>query len=265
MAKKKRKRRPVAPPVHSAPDVIHRPTGPPTTESPPARPYAPEPPAAAAESPTRPPAGAPGRARNGRRRRPTGRKRRGRTRTYLTLAAIAAVIVGLIVFNQVRSRSQAQAFEQAASAAGCGELQETDASGGGDHLAEGATVRYDSSPPTHGAHDPGALPAGIYEDPFSNRRDTGATIYKAVHSLEHGYVIVWHDDLSRDEQNALERRYRNERKVIVVPYPQLRGGTKMAVTAWARIIRCDEPSIAVVDGMIDRFREARSAPEPNAR
>lgn len=182
----------------------------------------------------------------------------------MTLAVIAAVIVGFVIFTQIQNRREAQEFDRVAKAAGCGELQETDTSGGGRHLAEGQTTSYDTSPPTHGAHAPQALPAGVYEDPFSNQPGDGATIYKAVHSLEHGYVIVWHDDLSRDEQNALERRFRNERKVIVVPYPQLRGGTKMAVTAWGRIIRCDKPSIEVVDGMIDDFREARSAPEPNA-
>jgi len=171
---------------------------------------------------------------------------------------IVAAVVGRQIFNSRRTSN----FNELATAAACGELQVTETTGGMQHLAEGQTTRYDSSPPTHGAHAPNALPAGIYDEPFTNVLGERPTIYQAVHSLEHGYIIVWHDGLTTEQERTLERRYRDERKVIVVPYPQLRGGTQMALTAWGRKVECEQPNTRVIDSFTDLFREARSAPEP---
>ncbi len=132
-----------------------------------------------------------------------------------------------------------------------------------EHLEAGETVTYPTSPPTGGKHDARWLNAGIYNEPFSDQRAPTPTIYEAVHSLEHGYVIVWHKDLSDAELDALDRSFGNERKVIAVPYPQLEGA-KMALSAWERLQVCDEPNVKVVEGFIDRYREQKSAPEPNA-
>lgn len=174
------------------------------------------------------------------------------------ILAIVAVVLGRQAFNNRRIAN----LNNVATAAGCSELDVTDTSGAQQHLAEGQTTRYDSSPPTHGAHARNALPDGVYDDPFTNVLGDRPTIYQAVHSLEHGYIIVWHDGLSRDQERALERRYRDERKVIVVPYPQLSGDTHLALTAWGRKMTCERPNNETIDSFIELFREARSAPEP---
>jgi hypothetical protein len=178
------------------------------------------------------------------------------------VAGIALAIVAALVTQQVLSRRQSAAFDRIASAGGCGKLEVTSDSGAGEHLAEGERTRYDVSPPTHGPHAAGRTPAGIYDEPFSEDPTTANNLYLAVHSLEHGYVIVWHNGLSADERTALERQYRGDKKVIVVPHPRLEGGTKMALTAWARKLECTKADTTVVDAFIERFREARSAPEP---
>jgi hypothetical protein len=48
-----------------------------------------------------------------------------------------------------------------------------------------------------------------------------------------------------------------------VPYPELPGKTNhVAMTAWGRLVTCEKMSTKVIDAFIDRFREARTAPEP---
>ena len=175
------------------------------------------------------------------------------------------MIVAAVVARQVLGSRRTNEFNVLARASGCSEIRETETSGGQQHLAEGAGYNYKSSPPTNGPHDGrGVVPRGVYDEPFSEDPDEQPTIYRAVHSLEHGYVIVWHKGLNRDQERELERSYRDERKVIVVPYEELRGDTKVALTAWGRMVTCEGVNTRVINSFVDLFREARSAPEPKA-
>lgn len=262
MAKKRRKRnrRPVAPPVHSAPDAaMHGPTGPGAVEPPPARPFTPDPPATGAEPvartevPRRP---------AGTSRRVTSRRRKTRRRNYLIAFAVVAAIVGLALIPYALGRRSTNQFNKLAAAAGCSDLRETGGSGASEHLAEGEKTTYDTTPPSNGKHATTTLGAGVYERRLSDNPEEELNIYKAVHSLEHGAVIVWYDGLSDDDKGLLERTYRTEPKVLVVPYPLLEGDTKVAMSAWGRMVECEKLSTDVIDGFIERFREARSAPEP---
>jgi hypothetical protein len=150
-----------------------------------------------------------------------------------------------------------------ARTAGCGKLQTTSGSGAGEHLQPGETTTYDTSPPSHGKHDPTPLAAGVYDKPLSLDPGAQPTIYQAVHSLEHGAVIIWYAHLSSSARDDLERRHRDERKVLVVPYPQLARRDRVAITAWGRLIDCERASPKLIGAFIERFREARSAPEPH--
>lgn len=261
MAKKKRKRnrRPIAPPVHSAPGTPHGPAGHTPADPPPSRPYTPEPPAAGEHAPPAPP-----RPRDPARRRPQQRRKKRRLRPYVIAGLIVLAIVGAIVGRQILGNRSLAQFNDLARAAGCSELRVTSDSGAGQHLGEGQTTTYDTSPPTHGAHSLSSLSAGIYDEPFSRDPDDDTSIYRAVHSLEHGYIILWHDGLETEELREIEREHNDERKIIVVPYPELRGETKLVMTAWGRMVGCEGPAPRVIDQFIERFREARSAPEPRA-
>lgn len=266
MAKKKRKRhrRPVAPPVHSAPESLHGPAGVPPTEAPPSRPFAPEPPPTPGEPSAHAPMPSGVRAREAARQRERAKRKRGRQRTWFWVAGVVIVLAGAIAGRQILSNRAGGEFDRLLEASGCTKVRTTGSAGGGQHLQPGERTSYDTSPPTHGAHDLSALPAGIYTEPFSKDPNEDRTIYKAVHSLEHGYIVIWHNRLTKDEQRALEREYRGERKVIVAPYPELRRQYKVALTAWGRLSYCERPDPKVIDGFIERFREARTAPEPKA-
>ena len=255
--KKKRKahRQPIAPKVHSAPDASHGPipAAPPSvTQS--GGFSAPEGVAAPVIEP-RKQRQTPAQLRN-------ARKRQERRRNAVLLGTILLLIIAGIVFAKINGSKKSSEFNTITAAAGCGKVKNTSDSGAGLHLQPGETTKYDTSPPTHGKHAPTTLPAGVYDKALSNNPSDDTTIFKAVHSLEHGSIIVWYDHITKDQRNALEKKYRDAFKVLVVPYPQLSGKTHMAVTAWGKVMDCTSPSTKAVDAFIGRYREARSAPEP---
>lgn len=77
----------------------------------------------------------------------------------------------------------------------------------GIHIETGATYEpYNSDPPTSGAHygdPPQPAPAGFY--------DTAMPDENMVHSLEHGYVIIWYDctQVSEDECTSIKEGLQN--------------------------------------------------------
>jgi hypothetical protein len=263
VAKKKRAKRhrqPVAPPVHSAPSSVHQ-TGPAQpSQAPPARPMGAEPPGAEGGIATGH-TEAPRRSRQTPAQRRSVAKRKARRRNITLAAIIGVLLIGGIVAQRVMSSRSSASFNKLAAAAGCGEVKETGGSGSGEHLQAGETAKYDTSPPTHGKHALATLPDGVYDEPLSDNPNDDTSIYRAVHSLEHGAVIVWYDKLKGSQLDDLERRYRDERKVLIVPYPELKGDTHVALTAWGRLAECDDPSTEYIDAFVDRHREARSAPE----
>ncbi|MDP8992266.1 MAG: DUF3105 domain-containing protein, partial [Actinomycetota bacterium] len=101
----------------------------------------------------------------------------------------------------------------------------------GNHVAD-PTYRVD--PPAGGNHSPSAASAGTYRD--GEVPPDG----QLVHSLEHGYVVLWHrPDLAGPDRDALQGvAGRYERDVLVVPRPSLR--TPVAATAWGRRLLCQE-------------------------
>jgi hypothetical protein len=219
----------------------------------------PEPPlpAEATAAPTPP------RSRDAVRKTQQRRRRRGRQRTYLWIALVIVVIVGAFVARSYVNGREVRAFNKLASANGCGTLQVTGGSGSGQHLADGEKTEYDTTPPTHGEHSQATQRAGVYDEPLSADPGAENTIYKAVHSLEHGAVIIWHDGLKKKAQGDLEDEYRNQNKVIVAPYSQLRGDTHVALTSWGRLVECEKVSTRVIDEFNELFNSKRPAPEPN--
>jgi hypothetical protein len=63
---------------------------------------------------------------------------------------------------------------------GISELQD-----GRNHIPEGSKTNYKFNPPTAGDHYPSWITKGFYDEP----RPDG----NLVHSLEHGYIVLWYD------------------------------------------------------------------------
>lgn len=157
----------------------------------------------------------------------------------------------------------AEYVELSQNAADCTDVEEI---GGLSREHVERTVDYETSPPVGGAHSGSTARAGIYQEPFAeNPQGGGTTIYQAVHSLEHGYVIVWYDpQLDGEALRDLEQTVRGKAETILAPYRDLEEGDAMALTAWGRLQRCGETDPEVVDGFVDTFRN-ETAPEAAAR
>ena len=135
----------------------------------------------------------------------------------------------------------------AAEAAGCTEVVDVGpyqpSSQDGEHVAVlPALTTYPSIPPASGPHSPDTMPAGIYEEAMD--------LAPAIHSLEHGGVIVFYDpDIAPEKIAALEEFYGGSSAgadVLVSPYDYpdqgeagaLPDGTEMALVAWHFVQTC---------------------------
>lgn len=129
--------------------------------------------------------------------------------------------------------------------AACGNLLVLEDEGRG-HLAPGETPpTYKSNPPSSGTHNVSSYPAGIY--------DNNADISQMIHSLEHGYIILYYNGISQNEINSLINIQRSDPfKVIVAPYPNME--QKVALVAWAHMQNCDGVNEAAIRSFVEQFR-----------
>ncbi len=124
---------------------------------------------------------------------------------------------------------------------------------------------YNSNPPTSGPHYAVPAAAGFY--------DVAAQDENLVHSLEHGYVIIWYNcsALSDGECSRLKSQIKDVMqsagvstitgtpKLIAVPRTAM--DTRLALTTWGRLDTFDAFDRQRILNFIKVFRD--QAPEPN--
>jgi hypothetical protein len=193
-------------------------------------------------------------------------------------AAIGGV-VGLLVFvafsyftSRARDSTPLSAEATAAAqAAGCSALQTPASSApGGLHLEGGQAYQYDQHPATSGYHDPTPLsgqPRVYTTDDLAGYRET-----MAVHSLEHGSVIMYYrptgdtDGLPQPVVDRLGPVAQNNKASYLIPYAELPQGTALAFTAWNKLLTCPakitpDQAQTVAQGFIDSYACTSNAPE----
>ncbi len=195
-------------------------------------------------------------------------RRKRRIRNIAIAVVVILAIVGVVFGRQLMHRRTIAAHNELAAGAGCDPVQ-VHSGMTREHIEVGRAVEYDTVPPVGGPHrGSGVLPAGIQDEPLPTDPNApqSTSIYDAVHSLEHGFVIVWHNELTEAEQTELARDFAGEHKVSVVPYPELaeHEGKRVALTAWGRSQLCEDADADVVRSFIEIYREATTAPEPDA-
>jgi hypothetical protein len=175
---------------------------------------------------------------------------------------VAAVGLAYVLFVRTRSPGGIPPDAlQAARTAGCGAVTHPAAEApGGLHLQPGQDYTYDRHPASSGYHDPSPLPPDphVYDRPVRETR--------AVHNLEHAYVLIYYRDLSPDAVDALAALARDESRVIMAPYPDLPSGTGLALVAWNTLWECPSSTTAgqataIARGFIDAYRGTNVAPE----
>lgn len=112
------------------------------------------------------------------------------------------------------------------------------------HVDEGASITYNSSPPSSGQHYPS------WSDYLFS--ETQIPDGKLVHNLEHGGVVLYYrPDLPDDAKQTLRSllttlppgKY-GEVKLIVSPHPRLEAAVQ--VTAWGRALQLPSVDVAQI-------------------
>ncbi|MBW3537798.1 MAG: DUF3105 domain-containing protein [Actinobacteria bacterium] len=157
-----------------------------------------------------------------------------RRRSRLLRAGVVMLVVailGALVVWQVASRRATQRNIAAMTAGTCEYDTESDPGRAGEHVSNPS---FSVNPPSGGVHTPAVASAGRYNE--QNAPPDG----QAVHSLEHGYVVLWYrPDLPEDQVAVLEQLFENnDEDVLVVPRANM--PVPVAATAWQRRLLCDE-------------------------
>lgn len=124
------------------------------------------------------------------------------------------------------------------------------ASLGATHLNPGdAPPNYSGTPPTSGLHHPTWQADGtISRQPADN-----LFLARGLHSLEHGRIVIYYNNLDAIEIAAIENIARSERKVILALWPGLKD--KVALTAWTRLQTCNGVNEQAIRGFVNAFRD----------
>ncbi|HWI52028.1 MAG TPA: DUF3105 domain-containing protein [Symbiobacteriaceae bacterium] len=166
-------------------------------------------------------------------------------------------LIGLFVWRVLADSQDVPAMEKA-DKAGCThspvtvqiEGMETVPCTSADHVAEGSGVKYDSDPPLAGRHWPSWINPGFYKADQPKE--------KLVHSLEHGYIVVYYDEtkLSAQEMTGLRdlaAKY-NGQWDGVVAVPRKDGKNALILTAWEHALPLAQWDQARMDAFVDAFR-----------
>ena len=198
------------------------------------------------------------------------RARKQAARRAATRRATTFLVVGAIAFaafwaiNRVASPgSLSDEVATRATALGCSTVDTPVDDPSRDHFDTGQTGTYETRPGVAGAHDPATLGTSVkvFDQPVREEN--------AVHTLEHGGVILYHLDdgtVPVGTTDAFARLARENRPVFTAPYASFDGGVGLAFTAWNTLMTCpgDIPTadaLAIAQDFVDAFACTSRAPE----
>ena len=184
-------------------------------------------------------------------------RKRKATITRVGVAGAVAVLVLVVAVVVVSNKKDAKADQQRLTAGSCTYDTKSDPTDSVNRHVPPASYAVD--PPAGGNHDPSAAPAGLYD----GAGQTPPKDPQLVHSLEHGFVVIWHrPDLSEADLAAVHGVFDDHPDdVLVVPRASLKG--KVAATSWGRRLLCGEVEPDVLSEFVDLYRN--KSPEPGVR
>jgi hypothetical protein len=196
--------------------------------------------------------------------------------------AVAIILIGAAVIptwlhDRAESKKKEVGYQAAPTsaekAAGCDGVHNDPLSPAGDHTTDPidyATKQYGDTaggtepiPPSGGPHNGVPLPDTVRFYSI----DSGARAERAVHNLEHGYVIGWYDaGLPAKDVDALKKLGADPSlsELLLVPWldGDLPDGKHFVLTSWARTERCTSVSEDVVKSFYaDHLNDGDLAPE----
>jgi len=176
-------------------------------------------------------------------------RRRQASRTRALIAGGLVAVLALLTITIVNSRrSNSRVVSELEDSGACNYDTRTDDDQGTERNHVSGEMTYEVNPPAGGDHNPSPSPPGIFTQ---ENKPADAAI---VHSLEHGYVTIWHrpdlDPAGLDQLRELTRKYTKD--VLLVPRQSL--AQPVAATAWHRRLLCDRPDVAALDTFVTAYR-----------
>lgn len=182
-------------------------------------------------------------------------QRQERRKSLMVLGAavlVGAIIIGVatwqVLAQQQDSSADLAAIGAKADAAGCQEVVAKKAEGSNDHRASGEKILYPDSPPASGPHSE-VFPQGGDIRKFYTEEDR-PKLEELVHSLEHGWTILWYDEsiaedaAQLDDVRAIAEKFPSRTdyhdKFMAAPWTAedgngepFPGGASVALTHWS--------------------------------
>lgn len=193
------------------------------------------------------------------------------------LIIIAAALVPGFLHDRAAKEKKAVGYTAPASkaerAAGCTGVHNDPISPSAQHVTTPvsySTAKFGDTkgglpaiPPSSGEHNPDPLPDAAHFFPLSVK----AAPERAVHNLEHGYVVGWYDaKLPAAQVAQLEQLAGGLQRFIGFGWSQgdLPGGKHFVLTSWGRTERCSSFSADVARSFWTAHMNKPPAPEIGA-
>ncbi len=176
-----------------------------------------------------------------------------RRKTFLLIGAavlVGALIIGTAVWQLLEEQESDDrdlvAIGAPAADAGCRDVTTKDAGEAGEHRPVGEGIVYPDSPPAFGPHWENFLQPTEVRTFYT--ADDRPEVERLVHSLEHGWTILWYDDTIADDDGALDDLRAiagkftdadaTDPKLMVAPWTEedgaaFPGDTHLASTHWS--------------------------------
>ena len=204
-----------------------------------------------------PAGGVPGRPKPTRTERLEAARRARRRKSLMVRAGViggVVVVIAAVILAVAADRRADRREQEALTAGSCEYDTRADRLTANNHVPPAS---YEVDPPAGGDHDPAPARAGFYT------AQQAPSDPQLVHSLEHGFIVLWHrPDLREAEVQAIRGVFDdNSEDVIVVPRPSL--GVKVAATSWGRRLLCGEVEPETLSEFVDLYRN--QSPEPGVR
>ena len=176
------------------------------------------------------------------------RRRKAARKRALIAGGLVAVLALLTITIINSRRSDSRVINDLESGGACDyDTRSDDDSGSGQNHVNGPQS-YGVDPPSGGNHNPSPSPSGIFT-PENKPADTNI-----VHSMEHGYVVIWHrpdiDTAGLDQLRELVRKY--SRDILLVPRDSLI--QPVAATAWHRRLLCQRLDVDSLERFVTAYR-----------
>lgn len=182
------------------------------------------------------------------RERERAAKRRTR-RMYIAAAiALPVALIAAVVLWQLYGPREIPIETLALAPGDCSPVQGVINYGRGDLQAGAQIPTYTDYPPLSGAHLGSPLADG-----FARETVTNQTISRAIHSLEHGRVVIYVNNLTAEETEQLANLVGRERKVVMLNWAALKD--KLVLGAWASWQRCNGVNEQVILSFINTYRD----------